>query len=207
MSTWRRKADYSIAQVTEIIILQVVSVYKNLYRLWLNNHYGLFILHAFRLTIAFKLTNATFDQFNAKIATFAVKKCSVWLLSSMFTSKHFAVNDIKIAKRHPYVMPRVVLHLLCKQTFSCILDKVFCAFHPFWIFLSYMRGVRWPHAWRQDVDRGRTKHFLIQNELLFSVKLIKNTYSSLCTIVEERVCKKKNLKWLFGGNWKFCHSG
>ena len=69
-------------------------------------------------------------------------------------------------------------------------------------------SVRQSCAWRQDViDRSRTEHFLIKNVLISVKNWYKDAYPSLNTIVERWVCKKKNLWWLWGVNWKFCHSG
>ena len=68
--------------------------------------YGFFFLHAFASTIAFKLKYALFHQFNAKISTFAAKKCFIWLLFM-----------IKTYKRRPNVTyMRVVLHPLHRSS-------------------------------------------------------------------------------------------
>ena len=58
-------------------------------------------------------------------------------------------------------------HSRLGDKYSCIPDKVFCDFYPFWTFLSYTRGVRRPRAWRQDVIDGcRTEHSLIENVII-----------------------------------------
>ena len=61
-----------------------------------NNQYRFYFLHIFPLTIAFKLNHALFYNLNATMSTFAVKKCLVWLISTMSMSKHFTEKDVKI---------------------------------------------------------------------------------------------------------------
>ena len=46
-----------------------------------HNYYWFFFLHTLPSTSVFKLGYALFYQFYAKIRTFSIKKCSVWLLS------------------------------------------------------------------------------------------------------------------------------
>ena len=85
-----------------------------------NSHHtaimDLFFLYILPLTIAFKLEYALFNEFYAKLSQFVVKKCSLWLLSMMLTSKRLAENGVKIyvrtSKRQSDVMHemRVVLH-------------------------------------------------------------------------------------------------
>ena len=73
-----------------------------------------------------------FDQFKAKIFTFATKKCLIQFLLTMLTTKLVAENDIKtdvrMSKRHPDIMHEnchLTPHLckttppLCKTTFPC----------------------------------------------------------------------------------------
>ena len=60
----------------------------------LNSHNGFFFLHTHPSTTAFKLKYVLCLQFYAK-TIFSIKKCSVWLLSIMLTSKHLVENYAK----------------------------------------------------------------------------------------------------------------
>ena len=106
----------------------------------LNSHQT--IMDSFPSTIAFRLKNALFYQFNAQISTSATKKLSVWLLSTTLMSKCLAENDVKTSKTHPEVMHGSRLTPPCKMTvlYPCVRRHFLAAVNDAEIPVRYARN-------------------------------------------------------------------